>query len=522
MGRHHPQERHQAGLSVPAPIRIDGGRQLFVDDFLVESATLQRTFHRPAVHPSSPVLVPQTPAELNRGAMPAAAMPSVMWDPADGLFKMWYMAGYDGGFAYAESEDGIAWRRPDLDVVPGTNLVLETPPGYIRNNATVWLDSGASSPAERFKMFAFFRAGSGSWPRVRPQPMPTEEEVAWVFTSPDGIHWARRARTGTCGDNTALFPNPFRGTWAYSIRTFGGARGRLRSYYEHAEFVVGAGWKAEDVREWLATDERDRPDPELGLRPELYKVDCAPYESLMVGLFGIYKGPPNHVVSAQGIPKTVDLHTGFSRDGLAWDRPDRSAFLAGSRRPGAWDRGYLQAAGGVCLVVGDELRFYFSAFSGVSPAQGGGPYAGGSTALALLRRDGFASMDGPGVPMPPITHTGARDPSAGASAPGQLTTRVVEFSGAHLFVNARAHALAVEVLEPGGAVIAGFAAADCVPFGGDSTRQRVAWRERGLADLAGKPVRFRFLLDAGELYAFWVSRGMDGASGGYRAAGGPE
>jgi hypothetical protein len=51
----------------------------------------------------------------------------------------------------------------------------------------------------------------------------------------------------------------------------------------------------------------------------------------------------------------------------------------------------------VCLIVGDELRFYFAGFSGISPRLGKHPYAGGSTGLALLRRDGFASMGGAGL-----------------------------------------------------------------------------------------------------------------------------
>jgi hypothetical protein len=46
----------------------------------------------------------------------------------------------------------------------------------------------------------------------------------------------------------------------------------------------------------------------------------------------------------------------------------------------------------------------------------------------------------------------------------------------------------------------------------------------GAADLAkvsGEPVRFRFHLTRGRLYAFWVTSSPDGASHGYVAAGGP-
>jgi hypothetical protein len=42
-----------------------------------------------------------------------------------------------------------------------------------------------------------------------------------------------------------------------------------------------------------------------------------------------------------------------------------------------------------------------------------------------------------------------------------------------------------------------------------------------LAQLRRRPVRFRFHLTNGALYAFWVSRDESGRSDGYVAAGGP-
>ena len=44
----------------PAVVPIDMGRQLFVDDFLIEQSSLVRTFHRAEYHPASPVLTPAT------------------------------------------------------------------------------------------------------------------------------------------------------------------------------------------------------------------------------------------------------------------------------------------------------------------------------------------------------------------------------------------------------------------------------------------------------------------------------
>src|SRR5205085_809793 len=45
-------------LAPPAVIPIDRGRQLLVDDFLIQSSTLTRTFHTPTPHPGNPVLRP--------------------------------------------------------------------------------------------------------------------------------------------------------------------------------------------------------------------------------------------------------------------------------------------------------------------------------------------------------------------------------------------------------------------------------------------------------------------------------
>ncbi|HLJ92193.1 MAG TPA: hypothetical protein VKU02_03275, partial [Gemmataceae bacterium] len=47
--------------SPPTVIPIDVGRQLFVDDFLVESTSLTRTPHRPGFSARNPILTPLNP-----------------------------------------------------------------------------------------------------------------------------------------------------------------------------------------------------------------------------------------------------------------------------------------------------------------------------------------------------------------------------------------------------------------------------------------------------------------------------
>jgi hypothetical protein len=82
--------------------------------------------------------------------------------------------------------------------------------------------------------------------------------------------------------------------------------------------------------------------------------------------------------------------------------------------------------------------------------------------------------------------------------------------------------LRAEVLDRAGHVIPPFTRTASTVVRGDSTRTCVSWADAGdLARVSGQPVRFRFHLTSGSLYAFWVSASDRGASRGYVAAGGP-
>ena len=494
-------------MNRPDVIPIDVGRQLFVDDFLVLDTTLKRTLHRARLHDLNPVLKPETPLEMNGGLRPLACPfnDGVFYDPQDGLFKLWYHAGWFDGIAYATSRDGLHWERPNLDVEPGTNRVLVRGKGYMRDGVGVWLDQESLDPNQRFKMFVYFRG-------------PNNYGSGEAYTSTDGIHWSEPIRTGPCGDNTTIFYNPFRKVWVYSIRSNTPPLGRLRSYREHPDFITGADWGppgpadpggtgdlGPDVFFWAGPDDLDLPAPDLGYPTQLYNLDAAGYESLMLGLFAIHRGPPNGVCWKGRFPKLTELCVGFSRDGFHWHRPDRRSFIGASRKEGTWNQSYVLSAGGCCLVVGDKLYFYFCAFSGESPKLGRDMYAGGSTGLATLRRDGFCSMD--------------TDSSGGV-----LTTRSVRFTGRRLFVNLDAPQgdLRVEIIDEKGVTIPPFSKIQSVPVSGNQTLAAVNWK--GVSDLSKleeRPVRFRFYLRKGRLYSFWVSPDASGSSRGSVAAGGP-
>jgi len=477
--------------SPPAVIPIDVGRQLFIDDFLVEETSLKRSFHLARKYEGNPILKPETALELNRPRNSIACPKDggVWWDHEEAVFKMWYEAGWIHTICYATSKDGIHWERPELDIEPGTNRVL--PAEYKCDSWNVVPDYDGDDGEQRYKIFV----------------MPGGYGPAMAMVSADGVHWSAPIMTGPTGDRSSMFYNPFRKKWVYSLRS--NWRGRSRDYWEHDDFLAGAKWEPGQPYLWCGADALDPPDAEIGQTPQLYNLDAVAYESIMLGIFEIHLGPPNQECDKVGLPKITELNLAYSRDGWHWHRPDRRAFIRAERRD-VWDRGYVQPVGGICTIRGDTLWFYYTGFQG-DPSRKGRPfletgmYDRGSTGVAFLRRDGFASMD------------------ADATG-GELLTRPLTFSGKHLFVNANTAEgeLRAEVLDEAGNPLAPFTVDNCQPLSTDSTLAPIRWEgEDGLTALAGKPVRIGFQLTNGSLYAFWVSRDKTGRSDGYVAAGGP-
>lgn len=488
----------------PAVIPIDLGRQLFVDDFLIENTQLRRTWHKPEYHPASPVLGPDQPWEMREGENVQWGMPyshGAWWDPKDKLFKLWYLGGIKAN--YATSRDGIKWDKPNLDVVPGTNIVVnEHVPGS--ESHTVWLDHNERDPAKRFKMW------TGVLRNFR--GVPGNNAVSQLRFSPDGIHWTKPVwESGLIRDRTTVFYNPFRKVWVHSIKLRptelrAGERplayARSRAYYEAPDVLTP--WDSSRVVPWIGADKLDlNRNSTIGRQvlegQHLYNLDAVAYESLMLGAITIYHDDGD---GPYGKWHHNDVVMAFSRDGFHWDRRNREPFMGAGDDRNGWNWTNIQSTGGICLVVADQLYFYCS----------GRNNRIGTTGLAILRRDGFASMDA-------------------GDEPGELITRPVKFSGRHLFVNAKVGGeLRVEVLQEdlsdfhnrAPKTIGAFTNANCQPVRGDSTLQRVTWKgAKDLSELAGRTVRFKFTLMRGSLYSFWVSPDESGASNGYVAAGGP-
>lgn len=477
----------------PRSILIDVGRQLFVDDFLIESTTLKRTFHQAKKFEGNPVfkaetdreLGPSTQGERGEEATTFTGQGGVFYDPAEKHFKMFYVAGWRGPLSLATSTDMKTWTRHGPLLSEGLRW---TGPKLTTGGSDncVWLDLNATNPAERIKFIT-------CWLHVPKEQRPTGFMHSLHVS--DGKTWSDAVTTSIAADDyCSFFFNPFRQKWCFSIKQ-GTSRGRSRYYLESDEFLKGADWGKAVY--WTNADRLDAPEPQgrypgAGDTPQLYSLNAVAYESLMVGMHYIHRGPKNEICDQGKFPKLLDLELGFSRDGFHWDRPDRRGFITGSRTEGSWDRAYLHGTAGVFVVLDDQLVFPYMGTSGIAPSGHRGMYTGGSIGLATLRRDGFASMDGPGV----------------------LTTRHMKFKGKHLFVNLNGE-LKVEVIDEAGKVVA-----TSETVSGDHTKQRIELS--GLAAHAGKRVQFRFHVANGSLYSFWVSSDPNGVSNGYVGAGGPD
>lgn len=289
------------------------------------------------------------------------------------------------------------------------------------------------------------------------------------------------------------------------------------------------------VSAWLGTTKPVKDRHIAGRYSGLYNFDAVAYESLILGIFTIYRckgGPaPGNKYSALQCPNEgpdgSDLHNhsefdsiflGFSRDGFHFNRPGagepwpaqgynisqqyRVPFApeASSFNRSRWNFAEVLSYAGALAVHPTTLQLFLSGRSGFGEK---------ATGCATLRRDGFASMKTTG------------------RAGGSFTTKpLILGRGRHLFVNLIG-TVRVAVLSTGRKVLPGFAAGlstGAATERVDSTRLPLQWKSQAMLPLlkVGETVSLKFELGLdSEIYSFWVSEWSTGESGGYVAAGGP-
>ena len=499
-------------------VDIDTGRQLFVDDALTESTDgVVRHWNKP-VKMDDPVVWPGDGAapKVAKFAKPGepvtltcATDGGLWWDPTRRKFRLWYQADWLGDVCYAESDDGLKWEYPDLGIVPGTNRIFKE--GDL-DSWSVTPNYAAENPYADWKLHISSPGGC------------TDDRL---WESRDGIHFDSLGLAGQSCDRSTSYYDPFRGVWVFSLRDWcvRDNVGRCRRYFASREFGgEGCRWRWNGFHG--GHGEGAAPEPHEGLsEPEdwlvvnngpmrsLYNFNAVAYESVMLGVMEILYNTPgdNGDCEKVGLPKQTGLHFCFSRDGKTYE-PRVDADIAPSGwGSGKWDTGYLSPTGGICVIRGERLWFYYSGLRGDGTRLGreggwhrNGMYSNGSIGIATLRRDGFAGMVADGV--------------------GELVTRPLAFSGGHLFINAecRFGSVRAEVLGEDGKAIPGFTREECAAFArADSTKTELVFKGGDLSRFAGRPVRIRFLLHCATLYSFWLSPSGRGESRGYVAAGGP-
>ena len=502
-------------------VDVSVGRQLFVDDLLVESVDgVVRCWNHPTKI-DAPFVWPESGAAPKRvdgssGARPGEAVNltcatdgGLWWDPTRRKFRLWYNVDWLGDICYAESPDGEKWDYPDLGIVLGTNRIFEHD---IIDSWSVTPNYAAENPYADWKLHISYPGGY-------------VDDRLWE--SHDGIHFAALGLAGLSGDRSTSYYDPYRSVWVFSLRDYRDGVGRCRRYFASREFGgATCRWRwpqRADGREFTQPAEcAGAPEPEEwlvstnGVRRSLYSFNAVAYESLMLGVMEILYNTPgdNGDCEKVGLPKQTGLHFCFSRDGKTYEPRTEADIAPSGWGSGKWDTGYLSPVGGICVIKDERLWFYYSGLrgdgtrlakigDGVLP-RGNGMYSNGSIGAATLRRDGFAGMVSDGR--------------------GELLTKPVVFSGKHLFVNAecRFGSICAEIVGEDGIVLPGFSRGDCAAFSrGDSTKKELRFKGGDLSILAGKPVRFRFIIHCGTLYSFWVSPSERGESCGYVAGGGP-
>ena len=458
-----------------------GQRQLFLDDYgIAKLEHLTRTMHQPVKRGA--VIKPDRPWELTLQTRCAPA-----WDPQEKCFKLWMITSTTmegvAGTTYAESEDGLQWTKPALRQVEVSgslenNFVsldpkLEWPANAMEN---VVYDPDEPDPNRRYKGLAHCR---GREPIV----------------SADGIHWRRLdVPASPSSDESNLSYDRQERTFIATVKQ-GGPYGRsvflsTSTDFEHwtePELIFHADERdqelgREHIKARLADPALRHPfsnDPSV-YNVDVYNMGVFRYEGLYIGLPAMY-----HAVAPIPDRSNTDgfhlVQLACSRDLKTWKcLGDRKPFIGPSRVDSdAYDLAQILPPTRP-LVRGQELWFYYTGIRYRYPPERARDM--GAICLAVLRRDGFISVD------------------AGAEE-GVLVTRRFAVMGSKLYVNVDAAEgeLWVEVLRNEDKVVLA-----SEPVTGDQPCGPVKWSHGDLASLKPEEVALRFRLRNAQFYSFWI------------------
>jgi hypothetical protein len=471
---------------------IDFGNrlELFVDEHLIDTMTdgAGLRLHKPI--PREVALVTDKPWEGNMCGYVTVFRDE---DAYRMYYKAWRMALEEGHMqehhmhiAYAESEDGIRWQRPDLGLFDFDGC---------KKNNIVW--QGEGDDLKGIHGFAPFKdANPVCPPEARYKAVGAARKSGdglYAMASPDGIHWSMLREDsiitkGAFDSQNLVFWDPVRGEYRAYVRDFrDGCRGILTA-------------TSDDFVHWTDPVWLEYPGaPE----EQLYTNQITPYHRaphLFIGFPSRYterewsdsmnalpelehRRLRSSVAPRYGTALTDGLFMS-SRDGRTFKRWGEAFIRPGLRPQDNWTYGDNYQNWGVVETASElpgappELSFYVTE----------GYWRGQSTTFRryTLRLDGFVSVQAP-------------------MSGGEFVTKPLLFKGARLVLNfstSAAGSVRVEMQDAGGRPIQRFSLSDCVEIVGDEIERAVSWKQgRDVGRLSGQPIRLRFVLNDADLYA---------------------
>lgn len=449
-------------------IDIGTRRQLLFDDRFVENAKgVTHVAHQP--RPAEIAI--ESDRDWESGGVHYS---SVVED--GGRYRMWYRADTGGDptkaidasswVCYAESDDGIAWSKPNLGIVTdidgGRNNIL-FPDRSAGINPCVIVDPSAAS-GERYKMIT---RGSN----------PTN---VLGYVSADGIGW-------TAVDTNPLLaePGPFDShntvvyddeAGRYVIFCRGVDPSRSGSFKDGIRAIRRA--ESDDFRHWssmslvLTADERDPADLHLYTNAATrYTRAQAAWLMFPMILYVDRQG------NADSYPGLSDVQFAASRDGILWERRFREPFLSPDLDPLNWvDRNPIVGPG-ILETSPTELSLYYSERLRDPACR---------FRRCTIRKDGFVSLH------------------AGYDGWGEFTTPALRASGSKLDLNVRTSGgggVSVELQTADGTAIPGRTHDDCDVIFGDAIDRPVTWNGKTRVD-SSADIRIRFRMRDAHLFAF--------------------
>ncbi|RKY88043.1 hypothetical protein DRQ09_03515 [candidate division KSB1 bacterium] len=457
-------------------------RYIFVDDSIIQKTyQVTRVVHHPEKCSQNPLLIADKPWE---GGINLYG--TVLYD--NGKFRMWYQV-YNGKakdrsfntlIAYAESEDGIHWTKPDLGLVEfegnkNNNILITCRGTSSLYSPAVVKDPKPENPEKTYKMIYWDSMSKKELEKYGPNFPPGKNVPGWraipgegFFTaySPDGIHWKQYGHQPvfTCACDASSLNYFSDGTFVVFHKI---------SVAEDRHFRILGQTTSKDFVNWSKPSIILEPDWHDPYGTEFYGMSGFEYYGNYLGLVWIYNNAP--------ADKSMNIQMAASKDGKNWHRAaDRKIFLDRGE-PGDWDGGSIVVSSNPLISppgYPDKILIYYG---GGTTTHDDSRYREWGIGLATLRIDGFVSM-----------RSGMFN--------GKLKTKPIIATGSKMFCNCdiKHGYIKIELLDENGKSIA--MSKDITTSG---TRKIVQWEKSPKVDIAGKKITIVFYMKKSDLYSFW-------------------